>query len=83
MNKNIFISKNKYLHQDEKKITIVTQYFPPDFASTGQLINELTSNKVSKYILKNKLYKNCYNKTKKKTKNFFKDKRNKTLKNKK
>ena len=46
-------------------------------------INELTSNKVSKYILKNKLYKNCYNKTRKKTKGFFKSKRNKTLKNKK
>ncbi len=34
----------KKLDELEKNLIIVNQYFPPDFASTGQLIEELTHN---------------------------------------
>ena len=42
------------INKNKKSITIFTQFFPPDFASTGQLLNDLANAiaEKSKYKIK-------------------------------
>ena len=39
---NIMDNKNSYKKSVKSKLNFVIQYFPPDFAATGQLLNDLT-----------------------------------------
>ena len=45
--------KNK---KKRKKISLITQFFPPDYAATGQLLDELTKRISSKYQVNFEIY---------------------------
>ena len=55
MYKKLLLSKNKLLINNLSKtltkVTLITQFFPPDYAATGQLLEQLTKLLIKKNIL--------------------------------
>ena len=67
--KHIIILPDKYVPENLKSISSKKVIQELDnYYNSLQKINELSSKNVTKYILKNKLYKNCYEYDRKKTK---------------
>ena len=85
--KHIIILPDKYVPENLKSISSKKVIQELDnYYNSLQKINELSSKKVTKYILKNNLYKNCYEHDRKKTKkrnSKSTPKHNKTIKRKK
>ena len=56
--KKLFAKSNTILKKNPKRknIAIVSQFFPPDYAATGQLLDELTKKISSKYPINLNIY---------------------------